>query len=83
MVDVVFFVVLYPAQHSSSCNCSMAHTLNNVSYRRIILGWNECGRESCVSGEGSMAGMWGSVVWTASLLHAKNDNNPASHHLLT
>jgi hypothetical protein len=34
--------------------CWYARTLNKVSYSRMILGWKISGRESCVSGEGSI-----------------------------
>lgn len=30
------------------------HTLNKVSYKRMILGWKASGFESCVNGDGSM-----------------------------
>jgi hypothetical protein len=58
-VDVVILVL----RAAASVVCPMVWpadstrqlTLNSVSYSWMILGWNTSGRDTCVSGDGSMA----------------------------
>jgi hypothetical protein len=52
--QVCLFIVLLRCALAVVVGCWCARTLNKVSYSRMILGWKISGRESCVSGEGSI-----------------------------
>jgi hypothetical protein len=56
-VDVLILVLRAAASVVclTVCRQQRMHTLNSVSYSWIILGWNTSGRDTCVSGDGSMA----------------------------
>jgi hypothetical protein len=50
----VFLIFLHHVNELLAVQSRQVRTLNNVSYRRMILGWKISGRESWVRGDGSM-----------------------------